>query len=191
MPVTTLDPNTAFVSIDLQAWLAGLPTVHPVDDVAANAARLASSFRERGLLVVHVKVGFAPDFGDAFAPRADNPVPHPEPTAGWDDFLPTLGVAATDVIVTKHQWNAFHGTDLDVQLRRRGVTGIVLAGIATAVGVESTGRAAMDHAYNVTIATDAVTDINPAAHDGSLANIFPRFAELGTTDEVIAALPNG
>jgi nicotinamidase-related amidase len=189
MPITTLDQKTAFVTVDLQAWTKHLPTApNSLDDVIANAARLGAAFRERGLPVINVKVGFSADFGDAFAPRATSPLPHPEPTPGWDDLMGELGAQASDVTVTKHQWNGFHGTDLDVQLRRRGVTGIVLSGIATAVGVESTARAAMDHAYNVTVVSDAVTDVNPAAHQNSLDNIFPRLAEVGTTDEILAVL---
>ncbi|GAA3366521.1 hypothetical protein GCM10020366_70460 [Saccharopolyspora gregorii] len=88
-------------------------------------------------------------------------------------------------MVTKRNWGAFHGTDLDVQLRRRGVTQIVLGGIATSLGVESTARAAHEHGYHVTLATDAMTDLDAEAHRNSLERIFPRLGETGTTDEVV------
>ena len=94
----------------------------------------------------------------------------------------------SDLIVTKRQWGAFYGTDLDLQLRRRQVSGIVLAGIATSMGVESTARQAFQHGYNVTIATDGVTDLNAEAHARSLDWIFPMLGELGTTDEILALL---
>jgi len=90
--------------------------------------------------------------------------------------------------VTKRNWGAFYGTDLDLQLRRRGVTQVVLAGIATSIGVESTARAAHEHGYQVTLATDAMTDLDPEAHRNSIERIFPRLGERGTTDEVITLL---
>ncbi|MGW4532485.1 isochorismatase family protein [Nocardia sp. NPDC004340] len=91
--------------------------------------------------------------------------------------------------MTKHQWGAFHGTDLDLQLRRRGITTIVLGGIATSIGVESTARAAHEHAYNVVIATDATSDRDPASHAHSVEKIFPRLGVTATTEEILAALP--
>jgi nicotinamidase-related amidase len=92
-------------------------------------------------------------------------------------------------LITKRQWGAFFGTDLDLQLRRRRATGIVLAGIATSMGVESTARQAFEYGYNVTIAADAATDLNADAHARSLDWIFPMLAELGTTDEILSLLP--
>lgn len=68
-------------------------------------------------------------------------------------------------------------------------TGIVLAGIATSMGVESTGRQAYEHGYNVTVAADAVTDLNAEAHARSLDWIFPMVGEVGSTGEILALLP--
>ncbi len=81
-----------------------------------------------------------------------------------------------------------HGTELDVELRRRKVTGIVLAGISTSIGVESTARAANERGYELTIVTDAITDTDEGAHLNSLRAIFPQIAELATTEEVLTAL---
>jgi nicotinamidase-related amidase len=88
----------------------------------------------------------------------------------------------------QERWGAFHGTDLDVQLRRRGVTQIVLAGVATSIGVESTARAAYEHGYNVTLATDAMTDLSADAHQNSLTRIFPRLGETGITNDILEIL---
>lgn len=189
MPLTALDDRTALVTIDLQNAMVGMPTApNAAADVVANAARLAEAFRAAGLPVIHVRASYAPDFGDAFQPRAQSPLPHINPTPGWDELTEGLGAAPTDVTVTKHQFGGFTGTDLDQQLRRRGVTGVVFAGIATSLGVESTARSAMDHSYNVTIAEDAVSDLNPAAHASSLENIFPLFAEIDSTAAIIDKL---
>ncbi len=90
--------------------------------------------------------------------------------------------------VTKHTWGAFPNTDLDAFLKEAGVTQVVLAGVATSIGVESTAREAYALGFNVTIATDAVTDLNLAAHENSLTRIFPRLGETGTTREIIDLL---
>ena len=91
-------------------------------------------------------------------------------------------------MVTKRNWGAFHGTDLDVQLRRRGVTQVVLTGIATSAGVESTARAAHEHGYHVTLVTDAMADRSQEVHAHSVDRIFPRLGETGSTDDVLALL---
>src|SRR5204863_3770796 len=102
---------------------------------------------------------------------------------GWDVVVAELAGHPGDITVTKRNWGAFHGTDLDVQLRRRGITQIVLTGVATSIGVESTARAAYEHGYNVTLATDAMTDLAAESHEHSLTRIFPRLGESGTTAE--------
>lgn len=182
MPATTLDPRTALVLIDLQKGITALPTVHPVDEIVGRGARLAEAFRKHGLPVALVRVAAAPPG------RADVAGHAGEFPAEFTELRPELGRTDEDIVVTKRQWGAFYGTDLDLQLRRRGVTQIVLAGIATSIGVESTARSAHEHGYHVTIATDAVTDLDAEAHRHSLEKIFPRLAETGTTDEVVALL---
>jgi nicotinamidase-related amidase len=182
MPATTLDPNTALVLVDLQKGILALPTVHPSGEILERGARLAAAFRERGLPVVLVRVvGAAPG-------RAEAPARKGQPPAGFADLAPELDRQDTDIVVTKHSWGAFFGTDLDLQLRRRGVTQIVLAGIATSMGVESTARAAHEHGYHVTIVTDAVTDIDAEVHRVSVEKLFPRLAETDTTDNVLKLL---
>jgi nicotinamidase-related amidase len=107
---------------------------------------------------------------------------------GWDTLVEDLAGHPEDIVVTKRDWGAFHGTDLDLQLRRRGVTQIVLTGIATSIGVESTARAAHEHGYHVTLATDAMADRDDASHRHSIERIFPRLGETGTTSEILQLL---
>jgi nicotinamidase-related amidase len=90
--------------------------------------------------------------------------------------------------VTKIRWGAFQGTSLDAHLRDLGVTQVVLAGVATSIGVESTARAAHEHGYHVVLATDAMTDTSPDAHANSIERIFPRLGETATTSEVLEML---
>ena len=90
--------------------------------------------------------------------------------------------------MTKRTWGAFASTDLESELRSRGVTQVVIAGVATATGVESTARQAYEAGFNVTLATDAMTDPRPEAHDYSIANVFPRLGESGSTQAIVELL---
>lgn len=182
MTATTLDPKTALVVIDLQKGILALPIVHSGEAVVAKAAELAEAFRAKDLPVVLVRV-------DGSAPgRNEGPNHGGELPADWAELVPGLGRQDSDIVVTKKQWGAFYGTDLDLQLRRRGVTQIVLLGVATSIGVESTARSAHEHGYNVTVVTDAISDMDAAAHANSIEKIFPKLGETGTTDEVIKLL---
>ena len=105
-----------------------------------------------------------------------------------DELVPELERQPSDLLLTKRQPNAFYGTELDLQLRRRGITGIVLTGVATGSGVEATARAAHERAYNVTFAADAMTDMDAMVHDVMLQKIFPRLGEVDTTAALLALL---
>ena len=182
MTVTTLDPKTALIVIDLQKGMASYPTVHPMADVVERTRALIDAFRRHGLTIVLVNVdGGAP--GRTEQPRAERSFPQ-----GWTDLLPELGRQPEDIFVTKRTWGAFASTDLESQLKRRGVTQVVIAGVATGTGVESTARQAYEAGFNVTLAIDAMTDPRPEAHDYSLKKVFPRLGETGTSREIIDLL---
>ncbi len=107
----------------------------------------------------------------------------------FSELVPELHAdPARDILITKRQWGAFYGTELDLQLRRRGITGIVLCGISTSIGVESTARAAFELGYNLTFASDAMTDMSAEAHDRALRLIFPRMGEVDSTAAILAHL---
>lgn len=181
MPMT-LDTVAALVVIDLQKGIVGMPTVHPAADIVARSAALAGAFRAAGLPVVLVNVtGGAPGRTAVAWPAGSRP-------EDWTELVPELHAQAGDILVTKQRWGAFTGTILDGELRKRGATQIVLAGIATSFGVESTARFAHELGYNVVLITDAMTDRDPDAHQRALEKIFPRLGELATTDELLAAL---
>ena len=117
-----------------------MPTVHPVSEIIGRSAQLARAFRERGLPVVLVNVtGRAPGRTDAGAPKFSFP-------PDWTELVPELEQQPSDYIVTKQRVGAFIGTSLDETLRQRGVTQVVLTGVATSAGVESTARSAYDSA---------------------------------------------
>lgn len=182
MPVTTLDPKTALVVIDLQKGMRAIPAAHPAEEIFAKAGELAAAFRSYNLPVVLVNVlGGAPGRTDLKRPAFSIP-------AEAGELVPELDVQPDDLKITKYRWGAFHNTALHQQLQELGVTQIVLTGISTSIGVETTARAAYEHGYNVTLAVDAMTDANPAGHENSVNLIFPRLGETGTTEEILALL---
>jgi len=182
MPLTTLDPITALIVVDLQRGIVGSASVASMDDVVKRCCTLAAAFRRHGLPVVLVNVdGGAP--GRTERPRPGGPFPD-----GWTALIPELDQQPGDITVTKRTWGAFASTDLESRLRSRGVTQVVIAGVATGTGVESTARQAYEAGFNVTLATDAMTDPRSEAHDYSIANVFPRLGESGTTQAIIELL---
>lgn len=182
MSVTTLDPKSALVIIDLQKGIAALPAVDPVLSITEKANVLAAAFRRRGLPVVLVNVAAVPQGRTEQSHRS---MPFPP---DWTELMPELDQQAQDYRVTKRSWGAFPGTDLESLLKSAGVTQIVLAGVATSIGVESTAREAFALGFNVTLAVDAMTDLNAEAHANSVSRIFPRLGETGTTGEIVALL---
>ncbi|MEI9803213.1 MAG: isochorismatase family protein [Pseudolabrys sp.] len=179
MPLTTLDQKTALIVVDLQKGIVGYPTVHPAGEVVKRAAALAAAFRSRGLPVVLVNVdGVAP--GRTEQARRLGPLP-----ADWTEFVAELNRQPDDHVVTKRTWGAFMNTDLDAYLKKLGVTQVVISGISTSSGVESTARQAYEHGFNVTLAIDAMTDLNPDTHINSVTRIFPKLGETGTAQEIV------
>jgi nicotinamidase-related amidase len=188
---TTLDPATALILIDLQHGITALPTVDPPEQIVGRGARLADAFRANNKLVAATRVAFSRDGGDMIKTRTAANGINPSPAPDWAEFHAELNVGGGDISITKRGWNAFYGTELDLELRRRKITGIVLAGISTSIGVESAARAANERGYELTIVTDAVTDTSERAHLNSLEVIFPLIAQLATTDEVLTAIESG
>lgn len=182
MPLTTLDPITALIVVDLQKGVASLVAGDVFDEVVEHSRRLADAFRGRALPVVLVNVdGVA-------AGRTEQSRTLTNLPADWAELLPQLNPQPTDHRVTKRTWGAFTRTGLEDHLRSRSVTQVVVTGVATSFGVESTARQAHELGFNVTLATDAMTDPSPQAHHNSLTRIFPRLGETGTTAQILALL---
>ena len=190
MEPLSLDPHaTALILIDLQRGIVGRETApYPAKDVVSAARRLAERCRHRGVQVILVRVSFAPDGRDRLAPRAD--------AAGWSgtvppDFsqiVPELGPEPGDLVVTKRQWGAFYGTELDLELRRRGIRTLLLGGISTNFCVESTARDAYERGYEQVFVEDAMSGLSAEAHRFAVSVIFPRIGTVRSSEEVLAAL---
>lgn len=183
MAITALDPRTALLVIDLQQGLVSTPKAHPIEGIVAGAVRLATAFRAAGLPVV-----FAVNDGGS-TPRTDYSRPHQEVPDDFATLAAGLHQQPEDIRVSRSAWSAFAGTGLDEKLRALRVTQVVIVGIATSFGVESTARAAHDLGYNVTLPVDAVTDMTAESHDKSVTRVFPALAETGTVADVIELLP--
>ena len=194
MSELVLDPrSTAVVIIDLQKGVVGMQGApHSTQSVVKNSVALIGAARAAGALPVLVRVGLAPDGADALRPTADEaPRWGASLPPDWAELIPELGSRPSDVVIQKRQWGAFYGTDLDLQLRRRGIKTIVLCGIATEIGVESTARDAYERGYEQVFAEDAMTARNAESHENSVKRIFPRMGRVRSANEIAAALRAG
>ncbi|MGO7587003.1 hydrolase [Rhizobium ruizarguesonis] len=184
------DPKTtALISIDLQGLVLGRALApHSGQQVVENTAAIATSLKAAGGTIILVTVGFSPDYADAVNQPADEALHFPEgglPAAALA-VPPEIAALAADVHIVKHHWSAFYGTEMDLQLRRRGIRTVILAGVATNFGVESTIRDAFAHNYAVIAAEDAMTSFSPEMHDFSCRYILPRLARIRKTAEIVA-----
>ena len=187
-----LEPaRTALVVIDLQRGIVAMPTgPRSSAEVVARAAQLAKALRAAGGTVVLVHVTPSADGKDSLRPVTDSPVQAGGRSlpADWSEIVPELAREATDILITKRQWGAFYGTELDLQLRRRSIDTIVLCGISTSIGVESTARDAFERGYDQIFVEDAMAAREAAEHAHTVSTLFPRIGRVRSTEEVLAAL---
>lgn len=162
--------TSALVLIDLMPRIVALPLEpYSGDEVLERSQRLADAFRAAGRPVVLVRV------------ERPNVAAQP-PGSGLAEGLEQPG----DIVVVKHTISAFHETDLHERLQERGVTTIVIGGIATTMGVESTARAASDRGYDMEFVSDAMSGFAADEHEFTVSRIFPRFGEVRTTDDYLS-----
>jgi nicotinamidase-related amidase len=183
--------RTALVQIDLQNFNTKRELApHPAERVVGNCVLLAGEMRDRGGMVIFVRVLL----DEILALPADNPMrkpgtPAPPPEAVH--MAEEAQVQANDIVVTKRQWGAFYGTELEQLLRRRGIKTIIMSGIATNYGVESTARAAFDRGFELIFAEDAMSTANAEAHKFCCENVFRNMGRVRSTRELIDALQAG
>ena len=187
-----LEPSTtALVVIDLQRGITAMGSApRQPAEVIARAARLAAAVRTGGGTVVLVHVMRSADGKDALRPTTDAQpaVAGSRVPPDWAEFVPEMSPQPGDVVITKRQWGAFYGTDLDLQLRRRGITTIILCGISTMVGVESTARDAFERGYQQIFVEDAMAARAADDHKHTVEWVFPRMGRVRSTEQVLAAL---
>ncbi len=183
--------NTALVIIDLQKGIASQGRKlepYSASTVVSNAARLADVFRSNNAPVFLVHVS-SKDGKDMLSPIVENqPSWGGQRSEDWDELVDELKQSKSDIIITKRQWGAFHGTELDLQLRRRGIKNIVLCGISTNIGVETTAREAYQHGYNQIFAEDAMAAMSREEHDATVKFIFPKIGIIRKTEDIMKML---
>ena len=183
------EARCAFIAIDLQTAIVARDSApHTSHDVIARCARIAQAFRARSYPVIYVRVTPSADGGDALQPIVDVPPPAMVRDENWATLVPECGVQAGDIIITKRQWGAFYGTELDLQLRRRGVQRVVIGGISTNIGVESTARDAFERGYPLMFVEDAMASFAADEHRHTVERIFPRIGIVRSTDQVLHAM---
>jgi len=184
--ITTLDKGTALIIIDLQKGIVQLPLAKPFNEILVKVLNLVDAFHEAALPVVFVNVDHT---GAAWSKtRKDSNQQRPTTTVDWNEIIPELKATESDFFITKHTWGAFFETELHNELQKRYITGIVLAGIATSIGVEGTARQASELGYNLCFAEDAMTDLSAEGHEHTIKRIFPRIGEVDCSEKIIATL---
>ncbi len=181
--------KTAIVVIDLQKGITAMPAEpYTTSVVIENTSKLLDSCRKNNMPVFLVHVTPSPDLKDALRPVAETSFSMSNFNPDWSEFVPELNVQPGDFKIIKHQWGAFYGTELDLQLRRRKIDTIILCGISTSYGVESTARFAYEYGYNQIFAEDAMAARSKSEHENSVKNIFPRLGLIRKTAEILEAL---
>lgn len=183
--------KAALVLIDIQNGTLAMPLA-PYDrqTLVANAAALGNAFAAANIPIIKVRIAFSPDGGDRLTQPVDQPMILPEGgfPPDWSEFAEEIDALPDILTLSKRNWSAFYGTDLDLQLRRRKIDTIVLAGIATNFGVESTARDAWQHGYAVVVAEDACTSLREALHQTAITGTLPRVSRVRAGCEIIAAI---
>ncbi len=191
MEVLFTKTTTALVVIDLQKGITAMPTQpYEAKSIIGNAAELAEAFRKNKMPVFLVRVATSSDSKDRLQPIIDgeNSWGKMQMPSDWSEIVPELGSSKGDIIITKKQWGAFYGTELDLQLRRRKIETIVLCGISTNIGVESTARFAFEYGYQQIFVEDAMSARSAAEHEHTVQSTFPRMGRVRLAKDILAAL---
>lgn len=177
--------TTALVLIDLTYGITAMDLApHKSADVVERGEELAKALRKAGGTVVYVRVLL----NEIVQLPVDKPLMRGTPPPNASELIPAAGVQPTDLVIEKRQWGAFYGTELDQQLRRRGVKTIVMGGIATNFGVESTARAGFDRGYEMVFAEDAMSSLSAELHEFPIKNVFPLMGRVRSVNEITKAL---
>lgn len=186
----------ALVNIDVQnCFVSGSPLSAPdAPAVLERINRVAAACRAAGILVIHVSHVLRPDGSNTGVLGEIAPIVRQGIIAKGSETAalhPGLVVDARDVLLDKPRFGAFHGTDLELILRARGIDSIIITGIATNVCCETTAREATVRDFRVFFLSDgtansAIGDI-PAAEVKKVtcATLAKVFAQVLTVDEMI------
>ncbi|MCW2932759.1 MAG: isochorismatase hydrolase [Actinomycetia bacterium] len=162
--------------------------------VVAAADRAVKAARAAEIPVIFVRVAFRPGYPEVAESNAAFGAVKASGADVYTESHPATRVHAAlsplegEPVVTKRRVSAFSGSDLDVLLRGYGAGTLVMAGISTSGVVLSTLRQAADLDYRITVLADACADTDPEVHRVLTEKVFPRQAQVTTTDEWITSL---
>lgn len=182
-----LDPKTtALVLIDLQNAVLGYETKpYAGSEVVERSRAMAETFRAKGALVVYVRV----PLNERLSLPTDEVMNLPKDLpAAASEITDAAGMQGGDLLISKRHWGAFARTTLESELRSRNVETVVLAGIATNMGVESTLRQGTGLGFAFITVEDACSTFSPEMQDFAFKAIFPRLSHVRTTQQVLDAL---
>ena len=182
-----LDPKTtALLLIDLQnAVLSRETKPYGASEVLERSRAMAEAFRAKRALVVYVRV----PLNEVLSLPTDEVMNLPKDIpAAASEIADAAGMQSGDLLISKHHWGAFAQTALEGGLRSRGVATVVLAGIATNMGVESTLRQGTGLGFAFVTVEDACSTFSREMHDFAFKTIFPRLSYVRTTQQVLEAL---
>jgi ureidoacrylate peracid hydrolase len=188
--------------------------LHPADpakaaflvqhNILTNLRRLLAGARRVGVTVFYPAGAHAPDGSDTVDRLTDtdmelgrrqsgDPAIRPQIRHGSMDsqIAAELAPAADDVVVPKNRWNAFFETNLELQLRVRGIDTIVLAGGSTDVGIASTAFAARDLDLGLVIVRDACFSMRGNNNDFFMERVFPRMGRVMAVDDTVRLMAGG
>ena len=195
-----IDPaHTAILLIDMQKDLVydGFLCDQAGRDLAATRSviptmkRLLDAARTSGALVCHVGFWTLPDHGSDSGPwlaqrrrsTYSSDVLCIADTEGAE-FIDELSPIPGELVIRKHRYSAFKGTDLDMTLRARGIRTVITTGVSTNVCVESTLRDGFETGYYVCIPSDATASWDMSLHAATLQTVTHRFGLVTTTEEI-------
>jgi ureidoacrylate peracid hydrolase len=185
--------------------------LHPADpakvrflaerNILPNMQRLLAGVRAVGMTTFYPSGAHAPDGSDTVARLtdtdmdlgagggADNPIaPRFHKNSTDAEVAPEVAPVAGDVVIPKRRWNSFFQTDLDLQLRVRGIDTIIICGGSTDVGIASTVFAARDLDYGIVVVKDCCYSARGNNNEFFMERVFPRMGRVMTVDQTVALM---
>lgn len=178
----------ALIVVDLQKGIITLDTKpHSTRQVIDNSLAMVAAMRKAQGTIVPVHVDLAHMLRlPCDKPLRDPDAPPPPPEAS--QLIPDLSPQPQDIEIIKNQWGAFFGTNLEAKLKEKNIETVIVCGIATNFGVESTARAAAGLGFATIVVEDACSSIDQAAHEFAFNVIFPKMGRVRKTAQILACL---
>ena len=186
--------RTALINVDMQSFFVEQSRFRPSEFDGRGLLdvinRLAARCREAGILVIHTSHVLRPDgsntgvIGEVVPAVVDAGFL----TKGSEsaELHPGLVVDPRDILLDKPRFGAFHGTDLELILRSRGIDTVIISGIATNVCCDTTAREANARDFRVLFLSDGTATRQTELQAATLATLATVFAQVLTVEEVTA-----